>query len=252
MNTLPGQLSFDKSDKESKQEPETDESSLWKVFNKYQEDYKNRTKKDYDKLDEILEEEIIKSRITKAWHENESLNESDIVSLNKELNEAYSDYLEPVSKELLKSTEKKEKETKKETEKREKDEAERSIKIAKTIQKIRLFHNALLNKILVRLTDSPAEKLEKAKIAKDKAKAEAEEATKDDEKAELAKAVKTEEANVKAKQEEFKKAKNAAHVAQGEVTRIVREELMEIITSRKDAVKDYETALMFIGETCKN
>jgi len=50
---------------------------------------------------------------------------------------------------------------------------------------------------------------------------------------------------------EYEAAIRAEERAIRDVTRIVREELMRIITRRKEAVKDLETAIMFIGESNK-
>ena len=50
---------------------------------------------------------------------------------------------------------------------------------------------------------------------------------------------------------EYEAAIRAEERAMRDVTRIVREELMRIITRRKEAVKDLETAIMFIGESNK-
>jgi hypothetical protein len=48
---------------------------------------------------------------------------------------------------------------------------------------------------------------------------------------------------------EYEAAVRAEQRAIRDVTRIVREELLRIITGRKEAVKDLETAIMFIGES---
>jgi hypothetical protein len=209
--------------KETSQETDAAKSSLWPGFSKYRQDYKNRIKEDYDKLAEVLKEETIRKRIQKAWDENEALKD-DIGPLRVELTKASAEYLERARQDVCFQP------------KTEEEDAERGTRIVKAIQKIRLFHNTLVDKVFERIVDGPAKDLEQAKIARDE--------TGDQDKAKA-------EANVAAKQKELDKASYAGHVAQREVSRIVREEVVQIITSRKDAIKDYETAIMVIGESVR-
>lgn len=209
--------------KETKQETGAAKSSLDQVFSKYCQDYKSRIQEDYDELAEILEKETIRRRIQKAWTENQALKDH-IGPLLNELADASATYLERAGQDLRFRP------------KTEEEDAERGTRIVKAIEKIRLFHNTLVHRVFECLVDGPAKDLEQAKSARDKAG--------DQDKAKR-------EANVAAKQKELDEAIYAAHVAQREVSRIVRQEVMQIITSQKDAIKDYETAIMVIGESVR-
>lgn len=192
------------------QESGAAESSLEPVFRTYRKDYEDWIKKDCNRLAAVLTEETIRKRIQKAWTEDEAL-KYDIEPLRDELTKASAKYLNGARQDLLDPN-------------TAKEEAERGTRIAKAIQKIMQFHNTLVDNVFQRLVDAPAKALENAKRAGG-------------------------EAEIRAKRAEYDKARFAGRVAQREVSRIVREEVMRIITSRKDAIKDYETAIMVIGQS---
>ena len=56
---------------------------------------------------------------------------------------------------------------------------------------------------------------------------------------------------VEAARQVLKKAKRGEEVAINQVTRIVREELTKFAKRRRDAVKDFETSIIFIGEAAQ-
>ena|GEM_PF-5577038 len=208
-----GQLGGIAVKKKVEQKPDAEESPMWPVFSKYREIYLERTQKDCERLTNLLKDGAIKTRIKAAWDENEELNE-----YAKKLKEA----LDGVSKGYLKTGAKK--------------KAETGEEIVRALGNIVRFHNVLAGAVADALTDGPANELTKAQRDA--------EAAKGDAKAEAVK-------NVEAKQEAVEKARHAANIARRDVTRIVREELTDIIRSRESALRDYEAAIAFVGKAMK-
>jgi hypothetical protein len=221
--TEPGflaQLRSDEGEKAARQESDIKGSSLGRLFSKYKARYDKRTKEDYDLLYVTLEdkETTVEGRIKQAWEENKDINPQeklgkiDILGILKSnLTQESKDYLQVIPE----YTERKEEETKKQTQEREKEEAERPTEIINTLDSIRRFHNALTSAIGRLYPEIVDEQTISSGYLR---------------------------------QQERERAERAEKAAIRAVTSIVRQELMKIIVRRKDAVKDYETAIMFMGD----
>ncbi|UCG46495.1 MAG: hypothetical protein JSU94_13435 [Phycisphaerales bacterium] len=208
-----GQLAGIEGKKKVQQKPDAEESPMWPVFSKYRETYLERTQKDCEKLTNLLKDGVIETRIKTAWDENETLSDYN-EPLKEALDGMSNDYLKPGAKKKAKTGE----------------------EIVRALGNIVRFHNVLAGAVADALTDGPANELTKAQRDAEAAEGEAE--------AEA-------EKNVKTKQEALDKAKYAANVARRDVTRIVREELTDIIRSRESALEDYEAAIAFVGKAMK-
>jgi hypothetical protein len=270
----------------STDKPEGDLTAVERMYNKYRVRYNSRTNKDSEELIKLLKSDM-KSAITHAWQKNEGLKGS-IGKLNKKLVAAIEVHLKKPAKKLKNTKEVaeqgpmiisalhairrfhntlladvhgtitgpvrdnlSEKEKKKAAKEAELSDAQKKYS---NLEKAKDGAEIDYEKKLANASEGPFS-LEKKKLS-DEAKKELELAQK-----ELSRAKK----DVEKKQAAFEgaideyetasteldSAERAEKRAIGDVTRIIREKVGVLMNSRMAAIKEYETALMFIGESSK-
>ncbi|MHC4478561.1 MAG: hypothetical protein ACYTEL_23235 [Planctomycetota bacterium] len=219
-------LGRDEDEKVKKRGPDLEDSSLGRVFSDHRADYNRRTKADYDLLYEILKdkEEKIEGPIKEIWEQNKDIKPDNnaggidvLALLAAELDRESRSHLEQIKK----STEKKEKETKKQTQKREQEQAERPARIIETLARLRRFDDALTSAIRDNLAARADIEITQRDMSEPK------------------------------RQKERDRVIRARAAAIPAVTSVVRAELTKIIVRRKDAVEDYERAILFVGDAVR-
>jgi hypothetical protein len=271
----------------SRDKSDENQTSIERLYNKYTDQYNSRALADSEQLAELLKSEM-KSAIMLAWQQNTELNGS-IAELEQKLDEAIKLHLEEPADELEKTKDVTEHGSKiisamhairrfhntllanvydsitgpvrDELKRAENNKAEREAElndIKKTysdIEKEKELAEIDRNTKSMAAAEDPTnpERKRRSNEAKDKLK-------------EMQKKLEEPKEELEDKQTDFENANNeykevsikfdAAKRAEErsirDVTRIVRERIIALITSRMNSVKEYETAIKFIGETSKN
>jgi len=273
-----GQPSTDKSD--------ANQTAVERLYNKYKDQYNSRTRTDRDRLIELLKSEM-KSAIMQAWQQNDGLNGS-ISRLENKLDAAIELHLKKPADELEETKDVTEHGSKiisalhairrfhntlladvhntitasarDKLLRAEENKATRELELSKAkeiysdfaIEKDMTeidwnYKSAAAaedpdNSVKKQLSDEAKDELDRAKAAFMRAEEEVEE-----KQAALEAATNMFEAT----SIEFDTAVNAEERSIRDVTRIVREKIVALIMSRIDSIKEYETAIMFIGESNK-
>lgn len=271
--------------------PSTDKSdanqtAVERLYNKYKDQYNSRTRTDRDRLIELLKSEM-KSAIMQAWQQNEGLNGS-ISRLEKKLDAAIKLHLKKPADELKENENVTEHGSKiisalhairrfhntlladvhntitasarDKLLRAEKSKATREVELSKAkeiysdfaIEKDMFaidwnYKSAAAaddpdNSVKKQLSDEAKDELDRAKEAFMRAEKEFEEKQA---------AVEAATNMFETTSIEFDTAVNAEERSIRDVTRIVREKIVALIISRIDSIKEYETAIMFIGESNK-
>ena len=273
-----GQPSTDKSD--------ANQTAVERLYNKYKDQYNSRTRTDRDRLIELLKSEM-KSAIMQAWQQNDGLNGS-ISRLENKLDAAIELHLKKPADELEETKDVTEHGSKiisalhairrfhntlladvhntitasarDKLLRAEENKATRELELSKAkeiysdfaIEKDMTeidwnYKSAAAaedpdNSVKKQLSDEAKDELDRAKAAFMRAEEEVEEKQA---------AVEAATNMFEATSIEFDTAVNAEERSIRDVTRIVREKIVALIMSRIDSIKEYETAIMFIGESNK-
>jgi len=271
--------------------PSTDKSdanqtAVERLYNKYKDQYNSRTLTDREHLIELLKSEM-KSAIMQVWHQNDGLNE-DISRLENKLDAAIELHLKKPADELKETENVTEYGSKiisalhairrfhntlltdvhntitasasDKLLRAEKSKATREVELSKAkkiysdfaIEKDMFaidwnYKSAAAaedpdNSVKKQLSDEAKDELDRAKAAFMRAEEEVEEKQA---------AVEAATNMFETTSIEFDTAVNAEERSIRDVTRIVREKIVALINSRIDSIKEYETAMMFIGESNK-
>ncbi|MHC4084630.1 MAG: hypothetical protein ACYSWZ_01410 [Planctomycetota bacterium] len=266
--------------------PDGNQTAVERMYNKYKDQYDSRTKTDSEQLIELLKSEM-RSAIMQAWQQNEGLKGS-IGKLNNKLDAAIKLHLKKLPSELKKAKDVtkrgskivsalhairrfhntllanvhdtitgpardklSEKEKKKAAKESKLNDAKKKYSDAEKAKDIAEINWENRSSAAAEDPDNPGKKQ-----LSDKAKDELKKAQKT-----LSRA----EANVAEKQAAFEEVNNEFEIASTEydkaeraekraiqdVRQIVREKVMVLMNSRMNSIKEYETALMFIGESSK-
>ena len=273
-----GQPSTDKSD--------ANQTAVERLYNKYKDQYNSRTRTDRDRLIELLKSEM-KSAIMQAWQQNDGLNGS-ISRLENELDASIELHLKKPADELEETKDVTEHGSKiisalhairrfhntlladvhntitasarDKLLQAEKNKATREVELSKAkeiysdfaIEKDMTeidwsYKSAAAaedpdNSVKKQLSDEAKDELDRARAAFMRAEEEVEEKQA---------AVEAATNMFETTSIEFDTAVNAEERSIRDVTRIVREKIVALIMSRIDSIKEYETAIMFIGESNK-
>ncbi|MCK4790806.1 MAG: hypothetical protein KAV87_44125 [Desulfobacteraceae bacterium] len=271
--------------------PSTDKSdanqtAVERLYNKYTDEYNSRTLADREQLIELLKSEM-KSAVMQAWHQNDGLNGS-ISMLENKLDAAIELHLKKPADELKETENVTEHGSKiisalhairrfhntlladvhntitaaagDKLLRAEKSKATREVELSKAkeiysdfaIEKDMFaidwnYKSAAAaedpdNSVKKQLSDEAKDELDRAKAAFMRAEEEVEEKQA---------AVEAATNMFETTSIEFDTAVNAEERSIRDVTRIVREKIVALIISRIDSIKEYETAIMFIGESNK-
>ena len=273
-----GQPSTDKSD--------ANQTAVERLYNKYKDQYNSRTRTDRGRLIELLKSEM-KSAIMQAWQQNDGLNGS-ISRLENKLDAAIELHLKKPADELEETKDVTEHGSKiisalhairrfhntlladvhntitasarDKLLRAEENKATRELELSKAkeiysdfaIEKDMTeidwnYKSAAAaedpdNSVKKQLSDEAKDELDRAKAAFMRAEEEVEEKQA---------AVEAATNMFETTSIEFDTAVNAEERSIRDVTRIVREKIVALIMSRIDSIKEYETAIMFIGESNK-
>lgn len=285
LNTdLLGRINRDEDDLSSADKSDANQTAIERMYNKYTEQYNSRTSADRERLTDILEDEM-KSAIMLAWQQNEGL-EGSVSKLEKKLDAAIEVHLNKPTDELEetedvtkqgskiisalhairrfhnmllgevhdtvtgpardKLLQKEKNKAAKEGELNNAKETYSEFAVEKDRAEIDWNNKSTAaaedpdNPVKKKLSDDAKDALEKAKTALARAEEEVNE-----KQAAFEATTKLFETASK----EYDNAIRAEEISIRDVTRIIREKIMAIIISRMDSVQDYETALMFIGES---
>ena len=191
---------------------ESTKSGLERAFTKYKEGYIQQTQTDYDRLKEAISSDTgIEGQIHEVWEQN-----TDIVPEG-----SYNgvDVLRQIDKEMSSAALIHLKEVREDIREKHDDPTEQITLIFKGLGALRRFHNDLVSRI--KALDLPGQGEKK---------------------------ITDSEGTTKEIQEEKQRAERAEKAAINAVTSAVRSRIVEILDQRRDAVGDYQTALMVIGQ----
>ncbi len=216
-----------------------------KLLDKYEAKYSKETESDKGEVETLLKDDgsAIKGLITNAWEVNDDIKNtaSFLTDLDGKLSKTATEILNPAYKEI----------TNKQVEKSD------GFKILTAVNDIKRFHYVLIQRVRdMHVTDAPRIAHENADKALKEKQVELDNydetgknaTTIESDKTAIKKEIKKRKEAEEETRAPLKQAENAEKAAVREATRVVRDILNKYVVKRKEAIAQYKTAIMFMGD----